>query len=202
MSRPTSPSIGRRPRASASPRADIDNALYDAFGQRQVSTIYTSLNQYHVIMEVAPQYAQSPASLDDIYVPARGTATTSSTPLPSRDPTTGNAVNTAASAMVPLGAFSHFAEGSAPTAINHQNASLATTISFNLADGKSLSDAQRSIEEDVADIGMPTSVHGSFPGHGAHVSGVRRARSRCSSRRRCWRSTSCWAFCTRATCIR
>ncbi|MEJ1963296.1 MAG: efflux RND transporter permease subunit [Gammaproteobacteria bacterium] len=156
---------------------DIDNALYDAFGQRQVSTIYTSLNQYHVIMEVAPRYAQEPASLNDIYVPARGSATasatsavastavpTASTPLPSRDPTTGAAVNTVSNAMVPLSAFSHFAEGSSPTSINHQNASLATTISFNLADGKSLSDAQRSIEADVADIGVPTSVHGSFQG--------------------------------------
>ena len=66
--------------------------------------------------------------------------------------------------MVPLAAFAHFAEGSAPSSINHQNTSLATTISFNLANGRSLSDAQRSIEEDVADIGMPTSVHGSFQG--------------------------------------
>jgi multidrug efflux pump len=163
---------------------DIDNALYDAFGQRQVSTIYTSLNQYHVIMEVAPRYAQSPASLNDIYVPARGAATSTpaglldpsssgssstitpsaSTPLPSRDPTTGAAVNTASTPMVPLSAFSHFKEGSSPTSINHQNASLATTISFNLADGKSLSDAQRSIGADAVDIGVPTSVHGSFQG--------------------------------------
>ena len=176
---------------------DIDNALYDAFGQRQVSTIYTSLNQYHVIMEVAPRYAQSPAALNDIYVPARGSATASgassstsastaaataatrgssnaggsttttsatSTPLPSRDPTTGAAVNTASTPMVPLSAFSHFAEAASPTSINHQNASLATTISFNLADGKSLSDAQRAIEADIADIGVPTSVHGSFQG--------------------------------------
>ncbi len=64
----------------------------------------------------------------------------------------------------------HFAEGSAPTSINHQNASLATTISFNLADGQSLSDAQRSIEQDIADIGMPTSVHGSFQGRPAPIS--------------------------------
>ena len=165
---------------------DIDNALYDAFGQRQVSTLYTSLNQYHVIMEVAPRYAQSPAALKDIYVPARASATASvpsvasssgssgggssastasaSTPLPSRDPTTGAAVNTASTPMVPLSAFAHFAEGSSPTSINHQNASLATTISFNLADGKSLSDAERSIQADLADIGVPTSIHGSFQG--------------------------------------
>ena len=66
--------------------------------------------------------------------------------------------------MVPLSAFAHFAEGSSPTSINHQNASLATTISFNLADGKSLSDAERSIQADLADIGVPTSIHGSFQG--------------------------------------
>jgi multidrug efflux pump len=159
---------------------DIDNALYDAFGQRQVSTIYTALNQYHVIMEVAPQYAQSPAALNDIYVPARtstqfsgssgdtsatATATSSaSTPLPSRDPTTGAAVNTAASSMVPISAFAHFADSSAPASINHQGGSLATTISFNLADGKSLSDAEASIEQDMAAIGMPNNVHGSFQG--------------------------------------
>ena len=182
---------------------DIDNALYDAFGQRQVSTLYTSLNQYHVIMEVAPQYSQSPASLNDIYVPANatsgsssgtsagstttsstttsstaGTSTSStstsstagsttqsaSTPLPSRDPTTGAAVNTTGYSMVPLSAFAHFNEGSTPSGINHQNAELATTISFNLADGQSLSDAQRSIEEDMSDIRMPTTVHGGFQG--------------------------------------
>lgn len=156
---------------------DIDNALYDAFGQRQVSTLYTSLNQYHVIMEVAPRYSQSPAALNDIYVPAgenaqftgasaaaSTTAPTASTPLPSRDPTTGAAVNTAANSMVPISAFAHFADSSAPAAINHQGGSLATTISFNLADGKSLSDAQRSIEEDMAAIGMPNTVHGSFQG--------------------------------------
>jgi multidrug efflux pump len=157
---------------------DIDNALYDAFGQRQVSTLYTSLNQYHVIMEVAPRYSQSPSALNDIYVPATdnrqfsgasGTAAapttpSASTPLPSRDPTTGAAVNTAARSMVPLSAFSHFADSSAPAGINHQSGSLATTISFNLADGKSLSDAQRSIQEDMAAIGMPNNVHGSFQG--------------------------------------
>jgi multidrug efflux pump len=162
---------------------DIDNALYDAFGQRQVSTLYTSLNQYHVIMEVAPMYAQSPAALNDIYVPARAsatpftsttsTSTAATTPstgstapqaLPSRDPTTGSAVSATAASMVPLASFAHFAEGSTPSSINHQNTSLATTISFNLAEGRSLSDAQRSIAQDAADIRMPTNVHGGFQG--------------------------------------
>jgi len=66
--------------------------------------------------------------------------------------------------MVPLSAFAHFAQSSTPAAINHQNTSLATTISFNLAEGRSLSDAQRAIEEDIADIGMPNNVHGGFQG--------------------------------------
>jgi len=176
---------------------DIDNALYDAFGQRQVSTLYTSLNQYHVIMELDPKYSQTPASLNDIFVPAREPAaaaaasttvgqsspitttssvtgtgsssppTTGATPsivLPSRDPTTGAAVSSAPTPMVPLSAFAHFAQSSTPAAINHQNTSLATTISFNLAEGRSLSDAQRAIEEDIADIGMPNNVHGGFQG--------------------------------------
>src|SRR5581483_2238686 len=89
---------------------------------------------------------------------------TQSIVLPSRDPTTGAAVSSAAASMVPLAAFAHFAEGSSPSSINHQNTSLATTISFNLAEGASLSDAQKSIEQDIADIGMPTRVHGSFQG--------------------------------------
>ena len=193
---------------------DIDNTLYDAFGQRQVSTLYTSLNQYHVVMEVDPLYAQSPLALNYIYVPASGatalsgaalasdssgsastsstlssstsssaeststgTSSTSgvssstssstsktSTVLPSRDPTTGSAVSSSASAMVPLSAIAHFADRAAPASINHQNTSLATTISFNLANGKSLSDAKKDIENATADIRMPTSVRGGFQG--------------------------------------
>ncbi len=143
---------------------DVDNALYDAFGQRQVSTIYTSLNQYHVVMEVDPQYAKSPEALKDIYVPANGGAGVRSTPLPSRDPTTGVAVNSAASSMVPLSAIARFADSGAPTQINHQDTSVATTISFNLPDGSSLSDATEAIKRAEADIGMPNTVHGSFQG--------------------------------------
>jgi multidrug efflux pump len=143
---------------------DIDNILYDAFGQRQVSTLYTALNQYHVVMEVDPLYAQSPLALNDIYVPVRDVKTTSSTPLPSRDPTTGNAVSSAAASMVPLSAISHFSDRSAPSSINHQNTSLATTISFNLANGRSLSDAKQNIADATAEIGMPSSVRGGFQG--------------------------------------
>jgi multidrug efflux pump len=185
----------------------IDNILYDAFGQRQVSTLYTALNQYHVVMEVDPFYAQSPLALNDIYVPASGTtssnasattgntagsatsssvtsgststgtttsgttasatsaaSSTASTPLPSRDPTTGSAVSSVASSMVPLSAISRFSDRSSPASVNHQNTSLATTISFNLANGRSLSDAQRDIQNAEAEIRMPTSVRGGFQG--------------------------------------
>jgi multidrug efflux pump len=282
---------------------DIDNALYDAYGQRQVSTIYTALNQYHVIMEVDPRYAQTPSALNDIYVPAHGlytptaaaattgkglglsgsissgvtygasstgaAATASSggagsggasigaaggtsvggsagaasaisspstpspssssasnsssagssssgstssgatsvppisagTPLsikaggsggvgsggggssasgqasaastpsaparpvvPSRDPSTGSEVSTAAATMVPLATIASFANSSAPSSINHQNTSLATTIAFNLAPGASLSDAAAAFADAANEIRMPATVRGSFQG--------------------------------------
>jgi multidrug efflux pump len=162
---------------------DVDNALYDAFGQRQVATIYDELNQYHVIMEVAPRYARSPEALNDVQVAARGkagsttgtnaTTTTTTTPTTTtasvanpalRDPSGGQALNTAASPMVPLSAIARFAESSTPTSINHQDSELATTVSFNLAEGSSLSDARSAIRQAEADIGMPTNVRGSFQG--------------------------------------
>jgi multidrug efflux pump len=143
---------------------DIDDALYDAFGQRPASTIYTSLNQYHVVMEVDPRYAQSPAALDDIYVPARGIATARTALLPARDPASGTPVSVAAQSMVPLSAIAHYAEAASPTAINHQGTSVATTITFNLAADRSLSDAATAIAQAEADIAMPKTVHGSFQG--------------------------------------
>src|SRR4029453_69106 len=89
----------------------IDNTLYDAFGRRQVSTMYTSLNQYHVVMEVAPQYWQNPETLRDIYV------------------------QSANGVMVPLSAFTHFEPASTALAVNHQGQFPAITLSFNLAAG-------------------------------------------------------------------
>jgi multidrug efflux pump len=161
---------------------DVDNALYDAFGQRQVANIYDELNQYHVIMGVAQQYARSPAALDDVYVPAKkagGTSTAatgatagSSTGTPAapanltaaRDPASGAALSTGATTMVPLSAIAHFAERSTPSSVNHQDGELATTISFNLAEGYSLSEAQQAVMQAEADIGMPVNVRGSFQG--------------------------------------
>jgi multidrug efflux pump len=145
----------------------IDNVLYDAFGQRPVSTIYTNLNQYRVIMEVDPKYSATPSALNDVYVPARGISATSG-PLTNlvavRNPATGSAVSRSAAEMIPLAAFAQFASSSSPTRINHQDTSLATTITFNLAPGASLSDASNAIAHAYARIGMPNAVHGSFQG--------------------------------------
>jgi multidrug efflux pump len=147
---------------------DVDNALYNGFGQRQVATIYDELNQYHVIMEVAPRFARSPEALRDVYVPAKAAtpaasaAPTNTTAL--RDPASGQALSGAAAAMVPLSAIASFNEKSTPTSINHQDGELATTVSFNLAPGASLSDAQAAVRQAEADIGMPNNVRGSFEG--------------------------------------
>jgi multidrug efflux pump len=150
---------------------DIDNALYNAFGQRQVANIYDELNQYHVIMGVAQQYARSPAALDDVYVPAKNAATTAAgTPAApanltaARDPSSGSALSSGATTMVPLSAIAHFAERATPSSVNHQDGELATTISFNLAPGHSLSEAQQAVKQAEADIGMPNNVRGSFQG--------------------------------------
>ncbi|MCS0581585.1 efflux RND transporter permease subunit [Massilia pinisoli] len=161
---------------------DVDNALYDAFGQRQVANIYDELNQYHVIMGVAQKYARSPAALDDVYVPAKNaagaattakataTSATSGTPAApanltaARDPASGAALSTGATTMVPLSAIARFAERATPSSVNHQDGELATTISFNLAEGYSLSEAQRAVLQAEADIGMPVNVRGSFQG--------------------------------------
>nr|WP_229225025.1 efflux RND transporter permease subunit [Duganella violaceicalia] len=178
---------------------DVDNALYNSFGQRQVATIYSELNQYHVIMEVPREFAKSPEALKDVYVPSKGlpapsasnpngapvavttaatggtgtttsgTSTTSATPAnvaaPAvKDASSGSALSTKATTMVPLSALASFAESSAPTSINHQDGELATTISFNLQTGASLSDAAEQIKAAEAEIGMPNNVRGSFQG--------------------------------------
>src|SRR5208282_2838744 len=118
----------------------IDNALYDAFGQRQVSTLFTQLNQYHVILETLPEFQRNPSKLNDIYVLS----------------TSG--------AAVPLGAFSHFESGVAPLAINHQGQFPAVTISFNLAPGAALGEATKAIEAVQKEMNIPLSVQASFQG--------------------------------------
>jgi multidrug efflux pump len=119
---------------------DIDNALGDAFGQRQVSNIYKGLNQYHVVMEVAPEFQESPEGLKDIYVPSN----------------TGK--------LVPLSAFSHYEHSNTALSVNHQGIFPAITISFNLAPGASLGPAVQHIEEARNSLGVPNTVHASFEG--------------------------------------
>jgi multidrug efflux pump len=121
--------------------AVIDNTLYDAFGQRQVSTMFTSLNQYHVVMEVAPPFWQGPEGLETIYLRS----------------TNGGPV-------VPLSAVAHYAPTTAPIAVNHQGQFPSVTLSFNLAPGISLSDAVKTIKSMEQNMGMPGTIHGSFSG--------------------------------------
>ena len=148
----------------------VDNALYDAFGQRQVATIYEDINQYAVILEWDRRFSRGPEALNDVYVPtnpsgAAATSTSGAAVNPAlRDASTGAALNTALTPMTPLTAISSVAQAATPTSINHQNGELATTISFNLADGVSLSDAQAAIKQAEADIALPTNVRGSFQG--------------------------------------
>ncbi len=153
---------------------DIDNALYNAFGQRQVATVYDALNQYHVVMEVMKPFAQGPQSLQDVMVPASPTATATAASAPAtsanpgaRDASTGATVNTKVRTMVPLSTVAHFGEDAVRGSVNHQDGELATTISYNLAGTHSLSDAQAAIEAASAEIHMPTNVRGSMQGTAA-----------------------------------
>jgi len=199
---------------------DVDNTLYDAFGQRQAAVIYNALNQYHVVMEVAQPFQQEPDALSQVYVStstggaAPGTAgtglsgataaatsgaSTTTTSLTSTPGATGASTISVASqnalagavgqttlagpvapptrgasaavaisgvqeTMVPLSAIATFGPSSSPISVNHQDESVATTISFNLAPGHSLSDAVVAVQAAEATIGMPTSVRGSFQG--------------------------------------
>ncbi|CAG4896341.1 efflux RND transporter permease subunit [Paraburkholderia saeva] len=194
--------------------AQIDNTLYDAFGQRQVSTIYNPLNQYHVVMEVAPKYWQSPDMLNQIWVSTSGgsasgaqttnaaagtvtsAATTASTSAKSggtagttassaasiasdsarnlainsiaasgkSSASAGAAVSTSKETMIPLSAIASFGPGNTALSVNHQSQFVASTISFNLPPGKSLSQATDVIYQTMAEIGMPGTIRGSFQG--------------------------------------
>jgi len=118
----------------------LDTSLYQAFGQAQVSTMYTGINQYHVVLEVDPKFWQSPTSLQDVYIrSAQGT-------------------------VVPLSAIASYQANTAPLSVNHQGQYPSVTISFNLAPGVALSDASRSIIEMEQRIGMPQTIRGMFSG--------------------------------------
>ncbi|HET8700806.1 MAG TPA: efflux RND transporter permease subunit, partial [Nitrococcus sp.] len=126
-------------RLGISPQA-IDTTLYSAFGQREVSTMYTGLNQYHVVLEVLPEFQQNPSSLQDIYVRSN----------------TGN--------LVPISAFTHPETTLSPIAVNHQGLYPSITLSFALAPGVALGDAVKAVQQAQEDIDMPATVHGSFAG--------------------------------------
>lgn len=146
--------------------AAIDQTLYDAFGQRQVSLIYSGLNQYHVVMGVAPGIAASPEGLSHIYVPT-GPLSGNGQPGPSanRDAAAGTAINTAPATMVPLGAFAQWSDAAAPSQVNHQGGAPSATISFNLAPGVSLGRAAQAVEQEMAKIrGGNPGTRGGFAG--------------------------------------
>ena len=182
--------------------AAIDNTLYDAFGQRQVSTIFEPLNQYHVVMEVAPRYWQDPSSLAKIYVSTSGAnpsgaqrtnsgaglfaggdsaATASSVAGDAArnqannaiaasgksSASAGAAVSTSQERMIPLSAFAHFGKALTPLSVNHQGPFAAATLSFNLAPGRALSEAQSVFGAAVANIRMPATIQGGFAGTAA-----------------------------------
>ena len=171
----------------------IDETLYDAFGQRQVSTLYTQLNQYHVVLETMPDFQNNPAKLNDIYVrsalaptsstttgtqivtstTASGGSTSSATPRAGSSSSSGTgsaapaAVTAANGSAVPLSAFTHFESSSAPLAVNHQGQFPVVTISFNLAPEASLGDATTAIDRVQQQIGMPLSIQAAFQGTAA-----------------------------------
>jgi len=118
----------------------IDNVLYDAFGQRQVSTMYSGINQYHVVMEVDPKFGENPDSLNHIYVPASN------------------------GQEIPLSAFTHYEPNSTSLAVNHQGQFPAVTFSFNLAPGVALGEAVNTIMDTERAIGLPADIHPSFQG--------------------------------------
>ena len=199
IDRPTAARLGITPQ-------QVDATLNDAFGQALVSTIYEPLNQYHVVMEVAPQYTESPEALNYIYVRANPkslsggslkTATSGSSQiLTSSGNTTGttsgcitvtingcstattatggnsgnapatlaNAISTSAETLVPISAFTHYESTNTALMVNHQGQFAASTITFNLPIGVSLSEATQAIRDTMARIGVPPSIYGSFQG--------------------------------------
>ena len=129
-------------RLGVSPQ-DLDNALYDAFGQRQVSTMYRPLNQYHVVMEVAPQFQQTTEALQNIYLRSSG------------------------GSPIPLAAFTHFVPSNTALAVNHQGQIPSVTISFNLSPGVSLGEATQAIDNAQRTIGFPATMQASYQGTAA-----------------------------------
>jgi multidrug efflux pump len=151
----------------------INDTLNDAFGQRQISTIYSQANQYRVILEAQPRFQQDPAALAKLYVTGASTSTGTAATVGN---TTQGSINTNTSAtpntvtgsnQVPLSAFARFERVSAPLMLAHQEQFPSVTISFNLPRGSALSDAVAAVSQAQREIGMPNSVTGSYSGDSA-----------------------------------
>ncbi|HLM81208.1 MAG TPA: efflux RND transporter permease subunit [Terriglobales bacterium] len=183
-------------RMGITPQA-IDQMLYDAFGQRQISTLYTQLNQYHIVLETQPEFRQNPSKLQDIYVrsalaptalttgssstqtitatTASGNSASTASPSPTASPNTSassgsanpGAVTTVNGAAIPLSAITRFEMKSSPLSVNHQGQFPVVTISFNLAPNASLGEATEAFEKAQREIGMPLSIQGAFQGTAA-----------------------------------
>ncbi len=165
--------------------AAVDNALYNAFGQRLVSTIFTQTNQYRVVLEVKPEFQLGPEALAQIYVPATnsGSAAASNASVPTTGGnasaalaapgagSTSSASSSAASMQVPLTTIARITERASPLVVNHIGQFPAATISFNLAQGASLGDAVKAIQKTQAEIGLPASAQIQFQGAAAAFRG-------------------------------
>ncbi len=136
--------------------AAIDQTLYDAYGQRQVSTMFTQLNQYHVVLEVKPGFGRHPSDLSDLFI-RTGAAAPGAPSIQSSSafPNGG---------QIPLNAFSHMETTSVPITVNHQGQFPVVTLSFNLAPGVSLGDAVKAVDAVRDDMNMPPSVQAAYQG--------------------------------------
>jgi multidrug efflux pump len=152
--------------------ATIDNTLYDSFGQRQISTMFTQVNQYHVILEVDPRFQQNPANLNDVYITPSTSGITSSTGSNSSATTgagtttgtTTSAPTTASMAFTPLSAFAHWGMAAGPLIITHQGQFPVITLSFNLAPGVAMSDAVTAIDQAKKELNMPPGIEAAYQG--------------------------------------
>ncbi len=148
------------------PMKTIDNTLYDAFGQRQVASIYEGLNQYHVVMEAAPNFNGRPEALANIFLPASATAqaAASGNAALGANAAAGSAVSTAPQTLVPLSAVARFSTASTNAQVNHSDGQPSATISFNLPPGVALGDASAAITAALVSLHLPATVHGDFGG--------------------------------------
>jgi multidrug efflux pump subunit AcrB len=146
--------------------AAIDSVLYDAFGQREVSTMYTALNQYFVVMEVDPKYQLSPDALNGIFIKANNVvgATTAMSANTVAAPSTAAPTPSTGGAMVPLSTIAHFERQRTSLQVNHQGQYPSVTLTFNLAPNVALGDAVTALEKAEREMDMPSAVHATFQG--------------------------------------